>query len=137
MEIVQGPFMLPAGTIHPPRHRASCAIHCGVTMPEFRLKTKLECWRVPLGNPSTGQHRSRGIFILTFRVSHEKPVFCRKTPNGRCGCVALPNMRCLHSYAVNLTQAPSQWMFMQRKRRWLYLNYMTMDKGARGVDIRR
>ena len=69
---------------------AGFADRCGGPISDIGVRGSGGCPEVgPCHHLACGD-RKMVQFIFKFRVSHQKPVFCPKTPNGRCGGVAVP-----------------------------------------------
>ena len=70
---------------------AGFADRCGGPISDIGVRGSGGCPEVgPCHHLACGD-RKMVQFIFKFRVSHQKPVFCPKTPNGRCGGVAVPS----------------------------------------------
>ena len=69
---------------------AGFADRCGGPISDIGVRGSGGCPEVgPCHHLACGD-RKMVQFIFKFRVSHQKPVFCPKTPNRRCGGVAVP-----------------------------------------------
>ena len=59
------------------------------------------------------------MFSLEFSVIHQNPVFGPLTPYGRCGCVAIPNVRSLRVHVVGLIRTQRTKGHYLREWRWV------------------